>query len=153
MPIWKSLLVSIVVLFSTAACQMGADSPRGFSLPEGDLVKGQAAFIALQCTSCHSIQGMDLPAAAEEGPVMIALGGRVATVKTYADLVTSIINPSHRISKAYSSNVVDDAGASVMTNYNDAMSVTELIDIVSFLQPQYELIPVSVTHYPLYDYK
>ena len=48
-------------------------------------------------------------------------------MQTYADLVTSIINPSHRIAKGYSKSEVMDGKQSKMYNYNDVMRVSELV--------------------------
>ena len=70
---------------------------------------------------------------------LIALGGVTRLVKTYGDLVTSIINPSHRYSIGYAAEEVKTDGESQMRLYNDEMTVTQLIDLVTFLQPHYEV--------------
>ena len=79
-----------------------------------------------------------------------SLGGKVARIKTYGELVTSIINPSHRLAKAYPSDEIQIEGRSRMLNYNDAMTVSELIDLVAFLQPRYEIREYDMTYYPIY---
>ena len=42
------------------------------------------------------------------------------------------------------------AGESRMPNYNDVMTVQELIDLVAYLQPQYEVIRVTPLSYDTY---
>ncbi len=145
----KKLLLLPLLLLSLSACNMGADSPRGFSLPEGNAETGRQVFIAQQCVDCHSVDGIDLPGAEREGKDLnIVLGGNSPRVRTYAELVTSIINPSHRVSNFHVKVGVDEDGNSLMRNYNDVLTVTELIDLVAFLQPQFKVAPYYYTRYP-----
>ena len=69
-------------------------------------------------------------------------------IKTYGDLVTAIVNPSHNLAKGYTPSLVAQDGKSRMTVYNDVMTVSQLIDIVAFLQAHYELQPHTPTTYP-----
>jgi sulfur-oxidizing protein SoxX len=39
-----------------------------------------------------------------------------------------------------------------MTIYNDVMTVTELVNLVTFLQSNYELVPYQRTNYQFYGY-
>ena len=56
--------------------------------------------------------------------------------------MTSIVNPSHRLAGRYSDGPVSTPdGKSLMRNYNDVMTVNQLIDLVAFLQANYELQP------------
>ena len=68
-------------------------------------------------------------------------------MKTYADLVTSILNPSHRLAKNYPKDMVQIDEKSRMPNYNAVMSVDQLIDLVTYLQPHYTLQPYERTMY------
>jgi L-cysteine S-thiosulfotransferase len=141
------MLLSLLLL----GCSGGADSPRGFSLPEGDAEKGKAVFLSYKCLACHSLQGVDDSDIEPQLTTKVALGGDVRTVKTYAELVTSVINPSHKIAQGYDRpGYTDAAGQSLMQNYNDVMTVSELADLVSYLQPQYNLKPFNRTNYPHY---
>jgi sulfur-oxidizing protein SoxX len=74
----------------------------------------------------------------------ILLGGTVRSNKTYADLVTAIINPSHKIPKAYEAlsevRLPGNRSKMEMYNYNEVMTVQELIDIVTFLQLEYRMV-------------
>ena len=60
----------------------------------------------------------------------IKLGGEVARIKTYGELVTSIINPSHKLAKGYPPEAVaSEEGQSKMKNYNDVMTVSQLLSV------------------------
>ena len=142
-------LSSVVVLTLAVGCDTGPKSARGFSLPDGNVESGQAVFLDFKCNACHSISGADLPVV-EEPELNVALGGEVARIKTYGELVTSIINPSHKLARGYSSADDQTEGTSNMKNYNDVMTVSELIDLVAFLQSHYELRPYEPTYYPPY---
>jgi hypothetical protein len=91
---------------------------------------------------------VDIPDAEETDLPAIAIGGKVLSIDSYGELVTSIINPSHKLATRYAKELVAVDGESRMKNYNDVMTVTQLIDVVSFLQSQYERIHVEPTYYP-----
>lgn len=71
---------------------------------------------------------------------MVILGGEVRKVRTYGQLVTAVINPSHDLATGYPKDLVQEEGASRMTDFNDVMTVQQLIDLVAFLQSRYEVI-------------
>jgi hypothetical protein len=138
-----------------AACLGGcvagcAGNESSFTLPKGDAERGQAAFVHFRCYDCHRVKGVELPTSEEPDQVLVQLGGEVERPREYSDLVMGIINPSHRLAKGYSPNLVSQDGKSRMTVYNDVMTVTQLIDIVTFLQAHYELRPYEPTPYPVY---
>lgn len=126
-------------------------SQSTFVLPDGDADAGQALFVSYGCTSCHTIPNLDLPAPEVEGPVRITLGGRVSKVKSYPELVTSIINPSHRFAARRRVDEVSRDGESLMTVYNDVMTVTELVNLVAFLESRYEELERPGYRYPTYS--
>lgn len=72
--------------------------------------------------------------------VHVMLGGEVTRVKTYGQLVTSIINPSHVISAKQAANNTDSEGNSLMPDFSEAMTVRQMTDIAEFLQARYELV-------------
>lgn len=145
------LVILIPVVLFIAACSKGPDSPRGFSLPEGDIEKGEQVFIEYACQSCHKLKGYESTVSERELEVPIQLGGSEPRAKTYADLLTSIINPSHKLASGYSKEqVTDSTGQSKMRNYNDVMTVSELIDLVTFLESYYELVAYPETKYRMY---
>ena len=133
----------VLIIFCTSllACTAGKESPRGFSLPEGNAEAGKATFVALQCNSCHFAPDIEqlTTATAKAEDISVKLGGEVGRVKTYADLVTSIINPSHRLASGYPAEMVGLGGKSRMRNYNDVMTIEQLINLVGYLQPHYRV--------------
>lgn len=135
---------ALVLVASMASCGDPKKSARGFRLPEGDIEKGKQAFVALGCHRCHSVDGVELPKF--EGdvpqPFTMELGGEVHKVKTHGQLVSSIIFPDHVVSKSYLNKIPkeqrgDAKEDSPMPGANDTMTVTQMIDIVAFLQPHY----------------
>jgi sulfur-oxidizing protein SoxX len=150
---FRYLITLSVAAVLAAGCTPAPQSGRGFTLPEGDVARGQATFVELQCNACHKVKGVDLPAAENATDLSVALGGKVARIQTYGELVTSIINPSHKIAKGYAKEeVTTDAEGqqSRMLNYNEIATVEQLADLVAFLQSHYELQPVDMTEYPPY---
>lgn len=130
-------------------CTPAPQSGKGFTLPDGDVEAGRTAFVELECHACHTVAGVELPEISAEADPIVELGGKVTRISTYGELVTSVINPSHKLASGYAANAVSEDGESKMTNYNDALSVQQLIDIVAFLQSQYELKPYEPTPYPV----
>jgi mono/diheme cytochrome c family protein len=148
----KMYVVIMLVACCIVACNSGPQSPKGFSLPEGDIANGEAVFMKYQCLSCHSLDGFEDESIVSEFDNPIQLGGNTSMVKTYAQLVTSIINPSHRLAPRSRNmeSVVDQQGKSKMKVFNDVMTVSELIDVVAFLQPKYKVKPLQYTEYGIY---
>jgi sulfur-oxidizing protein SoxX len=124
----------------------------GFSLPNGDEAMGKAAFVKYRCADCHTIVGMDDLRQGVKPLMTLPLGGRTEHVKAYDELVTSIINPSHVISPNFAGKDISVGDRSKMPNYNHAMSVNELIDLVTFLESRYELDPYWESDYEDYLY-
>lgn len=126
------------------------ESSRGFSLPVGNADNGKVVFAELQCHMCHTVSGEKFAGAENQPQVLnVALGGEVTRIKTYGELVTSIINPSHRLASSGTEQVAVD-GRSKMTNYNDVMTVRQLIDLVAFLQSRYKLERYDPSEYPVF---
>jgi mono/diheme cytochrome c family protein len=141
-----------LISISLISCDLGPDSPRGFSLPQGDVDKGAMVLTKYHCLACHQVKGIEQAVGINNPDLNIRLGGKSTQVKTYAELVTSVINPSHKLAKGYSLTILAVEGESKMRNFNDVMSVTELVDLVTFLQPHYELVPYRRTDYQFYGY-
>ncbi|MFT4941550.1 MAG: sulfur-oxidizing protein SoxX [Paraglaciecola sp.] len=146
------LLSTVFLVIIMLACDSGTNSPRGFSLPEGDAVKGEKVFMNFKCLSCHNLEGFDDDSANREMEPSIRLGGPTTRVKTYADLVTSVINPSHKLARHYMLQTTQADGTSKMPAFNDVMTVTELVDLVTFLQEKYAVQPYEYTHYGHYQF-
>jgi hypothetical protein len=69
-----------------------------------------------------------------------SLGGPTTRVQTYGQLVTSIINPSHKLIKRYPQDQISSEGQSFMPTMNEFLTVQQLIDLVAFLQDQYQVV-------------
>lgn len=126
------------------ACEIGPRSGRGLRLPEGDLARGEEAFRALGCSDCHSIAGESAGMREDEGLADIVLGGRVTHIETHGELVTSIVNPTHRFPLAYPRRSIAEVSPAKMPDYGDIMTVRQLIDVTAFLQSKYELERLSL---------
>ena len=145
------LIIVLASLLAVAAgCSKGAKSLRNFRLPEGDAGRGQAAFVALKCHTCHTVSGIALPAPTAEPNQVLALGGEVIQLRTYGDLLTAIIHPAYELSDKLSIPERRRMRQSPMTPVNDVMTVSQLIDLVTFLQPRYRLLqPMYESDYTL----
>ena len=137
---WFVLSLLVLAVAVLGGCERDRMSERGFSLPEGNAMAGRETFLYMQCNQCHTIQGEELPPVPGAEPY-VELGGAVTRVKSYGELVTSIINPSHKLASGYAKEVVaEEDGQSRMYVYNGYMTVQELIDLVAFLQPHYDVV-------------
>ena len=137
----RGFAMAAVLLGASLACEIGPKSGHGLRLPEGDIERGESTFAQLGCPKCHSIQGLDLHRPDPEPEITVVLGGPVRHVESYGELVTSIINPSHEISRRAPRVDGELPVESQMKNFNDVMTVAQLIDLVAFLQSRYELLP------------
>ena len=147
MRVARRLMPTLVVgsLFWMTGCER---QTQGFALPPGDALEGRQIFVSLGCTQCHSVANeIDLHPLGD-AETHFELGGYVTQVRTYGDLVTSIINPSHKISQSrVEGEHVDAFGDSNMIEINRVMTVEELIHITSFLKDTYQLVPPRYVSY------
>lgn len=135
------LLLCVGLLISS--CNKQA---RGFALPEGDIEKGKVAYKKLACNECHLISNIEWKGGIDS--LKIQLGGEVSTQKSYGDLVTSVINPSHKVAPRYKEKISTQEDISMMKNYNEVLTVQELIDLVTFLQSEYHITSPPTEYYP-----
>jgi L-cysteine S-thiosulfotransferase len=131
------VLIAASLAAALIACAAGKKSPSGFRLPEGNAERGKALFVELKCNDCHLVVGTDLAAPAERATVPVMLEGEFAYHRTDGELVTAIINPSHRLARGYPRELVEREGKSRMKDYSDTLTVRELVDLVAFLQTTY----------------
>jgi mono/diheme cytochrome c family protein len=134
------VLLSTLTVFS-AGC---AYTPIfGFPREEGNIAAGRQAFIDHQCQQCHSVADERLPELAGASRPMLELGGETTIVRSYAELMTSIINPNHAISEKYRDQLLLNAelplDSPMPTPRIDNMTVRQLIDLVAFLDSKYQL--------------
>ena len=100
------------------------------------------AFVELGCHQCHTVNGVEIELYEGYSPVTLELGGTMIYSKTYADLVTSIINPDHIVSDIYLSTLPRESRGEINTimPFNDQMTVAQLVDLVMFLNSRYVLM-------------
>jgi sulfur-oxidizing protein SoxX len=139
----KALALGAGTFFLLTGC---TEESNGFALPAGDMAQGKATFVALGCNGCHSVADIEHTAIDAEierlgkpatAKVNVPLGGKTTRYRTQGELVASIINPDHKISLSY-----DRAAAttdSPMIAVNEAMTIQQLIDLVAFLQDEYDI--------------
>ncbi len=110
--------------------QMGGVPPGWkFALPAGDPKEGRQVFVKLECHKCHAVQGESFPAApTQAGPDLTGMGA----FHPAGYFAESIVNPNRVIVVGEGYTGAD--GLSTMPNYNDALTVAELIDLVAYLQ-------------------
>ncbi len=140
----NKVIAVLISAFALQACTQGL--VLGYRFPEGDPNRGLEAFETLRCRGCHRIDGLDPPFEGT-GAASVTLGGQTARVKTYGDLVTSIVNPSHKILRGYAADeVATQEGESIMSlaDLNDVVTVQQLIDLVAFLQVEYNVVPPPI---------
>ena len=130
------LLASLVILMMSA-CSDQDRSVRGFILPQGDVELGKATFVAIGCPKCHTVAGANIEQPSGE-QFHIELGGEQTRVKHYGDLLTSVVNPDHKVPKAYQVNKeTGKSNSSPMPKFTDRMTVDQLVNIVEFLHASY----------------
>ncbi len=107
--------------------------PRGwrFTLPAGNPKAGREVFAKLECGKCHEVKP-DFPrgerAAGDVGPELTGMGDR-HPAEYFAQ---SIVAPNAVI--VAGTGFVGADGRSVMPDYRDSLTVTELVDLVAYLK-------------------
>ena len=125
-----------LIVMVLSGCAPGPKSTRGFVFPEGDLARGKSTFVELKCFECHQVEGVaGLPTPEIPSGKVILLGGKIRTTKTYGDLLTAIIHPAESVTALAADRTQSDE---VMPTVNDVMTVQQMLDLVTFLSPQYE---------------
>ncbi len=127
-------LAALASVALAAGCS-GRHSPSGFRLPPGDVAAGEKAFVELQCATCHTVPGSEMPA--PTFPTPVALGGRVVLPPTDGDLTTDIILPASHFARGYPAAQVQEGAKSKMPDYTDRITIRQLADLVAFLQGKY----------------
>lgn len=146
------LVLLTAAIVALGACRTYPDysSDFRFPVPRGDVNRGQQAFVEMGCHMCHTVDGVQLPDNTSLRPVTVVLGGDLIFAKTYGDLVTSIINPDHVISEEWLRQLPPATRREIDSSpmyVNPDMKVTELIDIVAFLNARYRLLPGYTEYY------
>ncbi|MGD2132283.1 MAG: c-type cytochrome [Maricaulaceae bacterium] len=150
----RSFIITGAAIAAVVLAACGEMEGIGFALPPGDADAGRAVFVDMACADCHSVVGDEALRTGVTLGMDVPLGGPTSRIRTYGELVTSVINPSHRISEQYQTEEFTRDGESRMSlrYYNQVMTVDELIDVVTFLQSKYELVEYPSTPYSQYQY-
>ena len=107
--------------------------PRGwkFTLPAGDPAAGREAFGKLECNKCHEVKP-DFPRGergpGDVGPELTGMGGH-HPAEYFAQ---SIVDPNAVI--VAGAGYVGPDGRSIMPDYRDSLTFTELVDLVAYLK-------------------
>jgi L-cysteine S-thiosulfotransferase len=141
----RRVQIGAVLVLAAVAAGCAYVPSFGFPIEEGDIEAGRQAFIDHQCHQCHSVAGVRLPALAGASPPIFELGGETTNIKSYAELMTGIINPNHFISESYRDQQLRlNAGLPLQSPmplpHIDNMTVRQLIDLVAFLDSKYILV-------------
>ena len=134
------------VLVSGIACSSGRHSASAFHLPgDGDGTRGRAAFLDLGCNQCHTVAGDNLPKPDGQLQISVPLGGEINKAVTDAYLVTSMLDPSYRLTGYRPSR----NETSRMPHYADLLTARQMIDLTAYLQAHYTVLKVR----PDYTYR
>jgi hypothetical protein len=88
-------------------CDEDGIKVSGFVLPPGDAAKGEETFVALGCPACHTVFESDI-VQPDDADYSVQLGGKMLQVKHYGHLLTSIVNPDHRVLSPYNEDKSSD---------------------------------------------
>lgn len=129
------LLASLTILLCLTAA--GGAVPPGwqFRLPAGDPTRGEAVFVRMKCGACHTVAGRDIggvrPETGMVGPDLTgALAGQPAELLAERLITYDRFLPHGMFKATYSRS---DA-SSRMANYNEDLTVRDLIDLVTWLR-------------------
>jgi mono/diheme cytochrome c family protein len=131
-----ALLLAVLVDVAPAA---GAEPrlPRHwrFALPPGTAAAGEQVFVKMECYSCHTVAGKRFGDPIQNpggiGPDLTAAHARLP--REY--LAESVVNFERYIAHGqYKKGYVAADGTSRMGDYNDLLTVRELLDLVEFLK-------------------
>ena len=114
-----------------------AETPKGwvFTLPAGDAAAGKAAFMKMQCYSCHKAEMLPEIPAADMGDIGpdLTVGYHKLSDEYLAESITKahtmVADPDYEMKE-------EQAG---MGKYNDYLTVKELVDLVALLKQQQQL--------------
>jgi Cu/Ag efflux protein CusF len=101
--------------------------PKGwqFTMPKGDYEKGREIFQKYACYICHEVRGENFPPGSRAGPELSQMGP-LHPLEYFSE---SVINPSAHASKKDRG----PDGKSTMPDYNERMTLQELIDLSTYM--------------------
>jgi L-cysteine S-thiosulfotransferase len=136
----KTFITTAICAAVLAGC--GPNTGLLVRFPLGDVDRGRDAFVALECHACHRVDGVRIPPHPSPSPISFVLGGHTPRMETYGDIVTSIVNPSHRLARSYRARAGSNGESPMAAQFlNDVITVQQLTDLAAFLRTEYEYIP------------
>ena len=135
---WLMLTLVLAVLGDVAPAT-GAEPrlPRNwrFALPPGTASAGEQVFVKMECYSCHTVAGKRFGDPAQKpggiGPDLTAAHARLP--REY--LAESVVNFERYLAHGqYKKGYVAADGTSRMGDYNELLTIRELVDLVDFLK-------------------
>jgi hypothetical protein len=81
------------------------------------------------------VVGVEIPPPVADPPLPVSLGGTVPRPRNDGELVTSIINPSHRITYGHAPELVKSGGESRMADYSEVMTGVRWPAVVRRVDP------------------
>jgi len=137
---------ALLALAGVAAC--GGSDPlevSGFVLPEGDIEAGKDVFVEHGCLRCHTVRDTEITSYEGERALEIPIGGPKPRMKHCGERLTAVVHPKHVITAEHR-RLLEQQGqsgtVSPMPDFNEQLTVAELIDLVAFLHSRYsKLVP------------
>jgi hypothetical protein len=140
------LVAPAVFVASMAAC--APNTALVVHFPLGNIQRGREAFVALECHACHRIADVEIPAHPSPSSISVVLGGHTPRIETYGDIITAIVNPSHRLARSYRAAAGGDEPSPMAAAFlNDVMTTQQLVDIAAFLRTEYDYVPPPAPAY------
>ncbi|HXI02962.1 MAG TPA: c-type cytochrome [Candidatus Saccharimonadales bacterium] len=121
-------LVTLAVLALLGACAQISNPPgeNGTAMlywPDGNAAAGKQAFVDLKCYQCHRVESVPDLAALNHEPLGPALDS-VTAKRERMDILVQIVAPG----------TAPDIQESHMGNFDDVMTVSQLTDLVAFVE-------------------
>jgi sulfur-oxidizing protein SoxX len=135
---WLMLALVLAVLGDVApatGAEPGLPRHWRFALPAGTAAAGEQVFVRMECYSCHTVAGKRFGDPTQNpggiGPDLTAAHARLP--REY--LAESVVNFKRYLAHGhYKKGYVAADGTSRMGNYNELLTVRELLDLVEFLR-------------------
>jgi mono/diheme cytochrome c family protein len=114
------------------------EGPGASVVPAGDPARGEQIFLEKQCFRCHTLEGKRLPDFDLPASLKLHLGGETHRSWSRDAFAQAIMNPEHVVAPAYQAAMLGGsdpkaAGETPMPNFNRELTVSELIDLATFL--------------------
>ena len=112
--------------------------PSSQIVPAGDPVRGEQLFVERRCYRCHTVEHAEMPDFDLPPALKLHLGGAGHAPWNRDAYAQAIMNPDHVVAPQYQAAMQatgDPAAAkeTPMPNFNRELTVSEMIDLATFL--------------------